>query len=191
MARYAALLKLPLAACFVLSLDGLAARADDGYPDFGQDSEATAPADDAGQYEYGEQPSGPAALEEGPMDDLDRPAPLPEQGEQDEEAGEIEVIRERFPNGSIRIEREVTQDADGNYVNHGSWKMFDERGTILAEGHYRNGERDGTWNRWYRVKEAELFTKVPYSQFTGPFVSQASFRNGKLHGKWAIYDSKQ
>ncbi|HWB10882.1 MAG TPA: toxin-antitoxin system YwqK family antitoxin [Pirellulales bacterium] len=194
MARYAALLKLPLAACFVLSLDGLAARAEDGYPDYGPDPAATSPAEDAGQYEYeyGEHPSnGPAALEEGAMDDLDQAAPLSDQAGQEEDANEVEVIRERFPNGSIHIEREVTQDADGNYINHGSWKMFDERGTIIAEGYYRNGERDGTWNRWYRAKEADLFAKAPYSQFTGPYVSQATFRNGRLDGKWAIYDSKQ
>jgi hypothetical protein len=29
----------------------------------------------------------------------------------------IEVIRERFADGKIKIEREVTTDPDGNYVN--------------------------------------------------------------------------
>ena len=42
-----------------------------------------------------------------------------------DDGAEIEVIRERYPNRSVKIEREVTQDAEGNYVNHGSWKMWD------------------------------------------------------------------
>lgn len=107
-------------------------------------------------------------------------------------AGEPELIQERYPNRAIKLEREVAQDAQGNYVNHGLWKMFDERGNLVAEGQYRNGERTGIWNRWYyRSNEAEILSKTPYQYFNAPFVSQASFENGKLHGKWTIYDSKQ
>ncbi|MEI6541541.1 MAG: hypothetical protein WCO86_18745, partial [Planctomycetota bacterium] len=32
------------------------------------------------------------------------------------DAPESEIVKERFPNGSIKIERETTQDAEGNYV---------------------------------------------------------------------------
>jgi uncharacterized protein len=194
MARYPALLNLPLAACFVLSLDGLAARAEEGYPNFNKSPTATAllTDDESRGYEYGDNSAdAPGAYpEEGAMDEADQ-LPTEAQPSDAEGAGEVEVIRERFANGSIRIEREVTQDADGNYINHGSWKMFDERGTIVAEGHYRNGERDGTWNRWYRGNDAELFSTLPYQQFSGPFVSQGNFQNGKLHGRWGIYDNKQ
>ncbi|HVA47471.1 MAG TPA: hypothetical protein VNH11_13965 [Pirellulales bacterium] len=193
MARYSALFPLPLAACFVLSLDGLAAHAEDGYPGFKRIPTATALlTEDGDDYEYGENSNrDESADEESAMPDEhsgEQAAPAPETGD---EESEHEVIRERFPNGSIRIEREVTQDADGNYINHGSWKMFDDRGTIVAEGHYRNGEREGVWNRWYRGNEVDLLTKLPYQQFSAPFVSQAAFENGKLNGRWGIYDSKQ
>src|SRR5690606_4804533 len=57
----------------------------------------------------------------------------------------VEVIRERYPNRTVKIEREVTQDADGNYVNHGTWKMWDEAGNLVAEGRYFNGQREGIW----------------------------------------------
>ncbi len=102
-----------------------------------------------------------------------------------------ETIRERYPNGSVRIERGVTQDDQSNYVNHGPWKMWDDRGTLIAEGHYRHGQRHGTWNRWYRTGEAALLNEAPYNQFQGPFISQAIFNNGRLHGNWTIFDSKQ
>lgn len=106
-----------------------------------------------------------------------------------EEEEKIEVIRERYENRAIKIEREVTQDAEKNYINHGSWKMWDETGTLITEGHYLFGERDGVWTRWYR--RGPLFTTAPYNQFEGPYVSQAKFQEGKLDGEWTIYDSKQ
>lgn len=182
MARYAAFFSLPLAACFALSVDGLAARAEAGYPDYGRSPAAKATEDY--DYEYGETTPGEPS-------EYDESGEMPAETAPVEGENEAEIIRERFPSGSIHIEREVTQDADGNYINHGSWKMFDERGTIVAEGHFANGERDGTWNRWYRGNEADLFGKLPYQQFAAPFVSQASFENGKLQGRWGIYDSKQ
>ena len=38
-----------------------------------------------------------------------------------EGTGGVEVIRERFPNSAVKVERHVTQDAEGNYYNHGLW----------------------------------------------------------------------
>lgn len=103
----------------------------------------------------------------------------------------LDIIRERYPDGTVKIEREVTQDEKENYINHGMWKMFNQRGTVLAEGQYVNDKRDGTWVRFYQGKESELFSSMPYKQFKGPFVSQATFKEGQLHGSWKIYDSSQ
>jgi antitoxin component YwqK of YwqJK toxin-antitoxin module len=117
--------------------------------------------------------------------------PLVVDGSATSEEPTTEVIKERFANGSVKIERRVIQDAQSNYVNHGEWKMWDERGNLVAQGEYQNGDRVGTWVRWYRnVTEADLLTKVPYQQFPGPFVSQATFKHDQLDGKWTIYDSK-
>lgn len=107
------------------------------------------------------------------------------------EGEEVEVIRERFPNGAILIERAVTQDEAGNYINHGAWKLWDEHGNQLAQGQYDMNQREGTWLRWYRNPgEVGLLSKVPYQQFTGPFVSQATFKRGQLDGTWTIFDGK-
>ena len=104
---------------------------------------------------------------------------------------ETELIKERFPNGSINVERLVSQDLHGNYINHGSWKMWDQRGNLVAQGQYESGNRTGTWVRWYRsVLAANILSKAPYKQFAGPFISQATFKNDKLNGLWTIYDGK-
>src|SRR5262245_42382882 len=57
--------------------------------------------------------------------------------------GEVEMVRERYPDGAIKIERQMTLDRDGNYVNHGGWKMFSTNGDVLAEGQYHFGQRVG------------------------------------------------
>jgi antitoxin component YwqK of YwqJK toxin-antitoxin module len=110
------------------------------------------------------------------------------------EEGEIipqEMIRERYENGRVKIERGVAQDERDNYVNHGPWRMWDEQGNLVAEGTYRNGKRNGQWKRWYQASESELFSLAPFNLFTGPFLSQATFRDGQLNGQWVITDQAE
>ena len=109
----------------------------------------------------------------------------------DQGIGGKEVIRERFANGAVRIEREVIQDAEENYVNQGNWQMWDERGNRVATGQYRGGKRHGTWTSWHLKDESSLFSSAPFNAFTSPFISQAVFEDGNLHGTWMIYDAKQ
>jgi len=104
---------------------------------------------------------------------------------------EREVIQERFPNGRVRIEREVIQDDDKNYINHGSWRMADQEGRKVAHGHYRHGQRHGIWTAWYFPGESSMFSEPPYEDFTGPFISQAHFQDGRLDGVWIIFDVEQ
>ena len=39
-----------------------------------------------------------------------------------------ETITEKYPNRKVKIERQVVQDDERNYVNHGPWKMWDPNG---------------------------------------------------------------
>ena len=104
-----------------------------------------------------------------------------------------EVIRERYPDGTVRVEREVAQDDEGNYVNHGSWKTWDANGaTPWRKASTIMGNRTGPWTRWYRNgQDAALFGQTPYSQFPAPYISQASFKHDQLDGLWTIHDSKK
>ncbi len=103
--------------------------------------------------------------------------------------GEIELVRERYPDGKVRIERQVTLNAEGNYVNHGAWKMYSPTGDVVAEGHFNFGERNGMWTRWVGRNDAEMLNEFPYKEFKAPFMSQANFTNGKLEGEWIISDA--
>lgn len=107
-----------------------------------------------------------------------------------EEEG-LEVVEERYPNGSVRIQRQMTQDAEGNYVPHGVWREFDAKGRLIVEGRYNMNDRQGPWRRFYRGDESPLFASAPFKEFSGPFISQVSFHGGQMNGKWIITDSRQ
>jgi antitoxin component YwqK of YwqJK toxin-antitoxin module len=157
------------------------------------------PDDDADDSSRGYSQSDDQAADDASQGDDRTPRSLPATDDVPEsdpsatpDQSEAEVIRERFPNGSPKIERDVTQDAQGNYLNHGAWKMWDQRGGLVAQGEYRYGNRTGEWIRWYRSpSEVELLTKPPYQHFVAPFISQATFQHGQLHGTWTIYDGKK
>ena len=102
-----------------------------------------------------------------------------------------EVVRERYPNRRVKVERYVVQDADQNYVNHGPWRMWDPEGNLIVEGAYSDNQRTGQWSRWYKPEDAKLFTAEPFRQFEPPFLSRAEFGVGELDGVWTIIDTKR
>jgi antitoxin component YwqK of YwqJK toxin-antitoxin module len=103
--------------------------------------------------------------------------------------GVVEVVRDRYQNGNVRIERCVILDADKNYVNHGSWKMFATGGEVIAEGQYDMGKRLGMWVRYVGRNDSPVLNENPYNKFKAPFISQANFTNGVMDGEWLIEDS--
>ena len=101
-----------------------------------------------------------------------------------------EVLRERFPGGTVKIERHVAADEKGNYLNQGPWTQWDERGTVIARGEYKHGQRDGKWIRWYGSNEGKLFSGPGFQEFERPLGCEVTLVNGQLHGDWKIYDAK-
>jgi antitoxin component YwqK of YwqJK toxin-antitoxin module len=105
--------------------------------------------------------------------------------------GAVETIRERYDDGKVKIERQVTLDADGNYVNHGEWKMLSHDGNVVAEGHYDMGKRVGTWTRWHGRQDVAELGEFPFTHFKAPFQSQANFVGDVMEGEWVITDTAQ
>jgi antitoxin component YwqK of YwqJK toxin-antitoxin module len=102
-----------------------------------------------------------------------------------------EVVRERYPNGNIKVERHVRMDAEENYRNDGAWKMWDEGGRLIVQGNFVQGQRQGDWIRSFRQGESERLTRTPFNQFTPPFISRATFKDDKLQGNWTIVDARK
>ena len=98
--------------------------------------------------------------------------------------GVVELITERYQNGKVRIQRYVRQDAQRNYLNHGTWTAYSPQGKLLAQGDYQDGKRHGKWMR-------EMSNLGVEAGFQGPFTSQADFVDGQLNGTWTVFDTAQ
>lgn len=101
-----------------------------------------------------------------------------------------ETIRERDDAGRVRVQREVRVDADGDYVNHGAWRSWDADGVLVGQGRYAWGAPTGHWTRWAHREDSPLLSKAPFDEFEGPFLSQATYREGKLSGPWTVFDAE-
>lgn len=106
-----------------------------------------------------------------------------------EEEG-AELIRQRFANGEVQIERWVKEDGKGNIVNHGPFTEFAADGTLIASGNFHLGKREANWTKQITAEQAKQLLPTLDKAFTPPFTSQAEFRGGKLHGEWILTDSK-
>ncbi len=103
----------------------------------------------------------------------------------------VEVIKERYPSGAVKIEREMIQDAEGNYLMHGAWRQYDEQGRLIIDGRLARNRKEGLWRRFYRGDETPLLSAAPYKDFTAPFISTATFHADALEGIWTITDARQ
>jgi len=103
---------------------------------------------------------------------------------------DVEPIQERDDDGHIRVERYVTQDAEGNYINHGPWTQFNTAGQRVGTGEFFFGQRQGKWVRLFAAGEAPIVTSELHKQFQAPFVSEATLVDDQLHGTWTIYDAR-
>jgi len=103
--------------------------------------------------------------------------------------GEVEVVRERYPDGKVKIERQVTLDADGNYVNHGPWRLYSPSEVVVAEGQYDMGQRVGNWTRWLGRNDSKIFGQQPFNRFKPPYASHATFSAGVMDGDWLVVDA--
>jgi antitoxin component YwqK of YwqJK toxin-antitoxin module len=80
---------------------------------------------------------------------------------------------------------------------HGLWESFDENGTLDISGSFKNGSRDGFFQRYYngKVFERYLFyspVDVEYECFHKSqeikIKHKGSFRNSEYDGIWVEYD---
>jgi antitoxin component YwqK of YwqJK toxin-antitoxin module len=111
-------------------------------------------------------------------------------GDPTKDNGENEVIQERFPSTLVKIERYVTRDSEGNYINHGPYTQWDENGQLVTKGQYKHGKRHGRWMRWYGPNHGQMFSGPNYEGFERPFLSEVNYDEGVVDGMWTVIDAK-
>jgi antitoxin component YwqK of YwqJK toxin-antitoxin module len=104
--------------------------------------------------------------------------------------GKLEIVAERYPDGKVKVEREVGQDTAGNYVNQGTFKQYAPTGEIVKAGEFLDGRQQGKWTQQIAKDLGHLFSASQDKEWSAPFTSEATFQDGRLHGVWTIKDSR-
>lgn len=124
-------------------------------------------------------------------------APLPQGAEPAPTAGSraqdrIEVLEERYADGTLKLRREVRRDKDG-VVNHGLFESWHPNGQLARKGRAVDGRWDGLvveyWINGRPKDESEYKLGVRHGKHNawwleGPPKRLENYKDGKLHGKY-------
>ena len=65
-------------------------------------------------------------------------------------APRAECIEEYWPNGKLRLRREIVRNAAGEAIDNGLWTEWYDDGRKSYEAHYDHGQKNGLVTRWHR-----------------------------------------
>ncbi len=108
-----------------------------------------------------------------------------------------DVVSDKFPDGSLRVERVIAKYSDDHFDSDGYYHEFHPGGKKFIEGQFRDGRREGEWTYWF--DNGQLNRKVTYRngqlngqwdvfRADGTLAAKHSFADGLRDGTWVIYD---
>lgn len=105
-------------------------------------------------------------------------------------APEPELVRQRFPDGKILVERWVVEQESGDIVNHGEFVRYNQAGDVVLSGLYEMGEMTGEWYKLLTVEQVKELSGPNVAGFAAPFISRARFEAGEMTGEWICKDAR-
>jgi antitoxin component YwqK of YwqJK toxin-antitoxin module len=105
---------------------------------------------------------------------------------------------EKFPDGKIRIERDIAYFSDGHFEAHGKYREYYPNGQVFVEGQYKRGRQDGEWSFYY--DNGKLNRKANFNngkpdgareifRADGTLSAKRGFADGLRDGDWITYDA--
>jgi antitoxin component YwqK of YwqJK toxin-antitoxin module len=110
---------------------------------------------------------------------------------------EKRVDTEKYADGKVRLEREISRYSDNRFVADGFYREFYPTGEKFAEGQYKDGKQVGKWTFWHengKESRSVNFTKGQpdgtWEIFNaeGAVIAKRSYKAGKRDGIWLVYD---
>jgi antitoxin component YwqK of YwqJK toxin-antitoxin module len=110
---------------------------------------------------------------------------------------EKEVHTEKFEDGSVRVERELTRYSDNHREAEGFYREYYPGGQKFVEGQFRSGARQGEWTYWHpdgttnrtvTYDKGQLDGSWETYRADGTLAAKRGFKQGIRHGEWITYD---
>ena len=111
----------------------------------------------------------------------------------------IQVVEQHYPDGSLRMRKEVTQNEEGDVVNHGPYERWFPDGQKEYRVVFVMGGKHGIETRWHKNgmkwSEAVYVNGLRHGTSrtwddTGRLRSEEQHFEGKPHGTWTTWGSK-
>jgi antitoxin component YwqK of YwqJK toxin-antitoxin module len=110
---------------------------------------------------------------------------------------DVETVEEYWPNGQLRLRKQVLRLEDGTVVEHGTFERWHDNGEKEYEAVFVKGRKEGTTIRYH--KNGRKATEQEFSNGkrhglsitwndSGAMVKQEQWENGEPHGTWTIWD---
>ncbi|MCK4341649.1 MAG: hypothetical protein KAY37_08000 [Phycisphaerae bacterium] len=107
----------------------------------------------------------------------------------------VETVEEHWPNGMLRVRKEVVRAADGTFSNHGRYECWYDTGQKEYEGFYVQGKLHGVETRWHKNGRKQTEQHYEHGLRQGPrrdwddhgrLRKEEHYLDNKPHGTWTI-----
>ncbi len=121
-----------------------------------------------------------------------RPASADRLGEQ------AQTIEQYWPNGKLRLRKQVLKTPGGALVNHGAYTRWHDNGRKEYEGVYVDGELEGVETTWHKNGQKWIEAHYVGGKKHGPRyiwhetstkIKEEHYVNGKPHGTWTVWST--
>jgi antitoxin component YwqK of YwqJK toxin-antitoxin module len=116
----------------------------------------------------------------------------------DRPAESVELVEEFWPDGKLRLRRQVTRQADGTLLDHGTYTRWYQNGRKEYEATYVRGQLHGVETAWHEngEKRTEQHFDQGLRQGTrwdwdeqGRLRREERYLKDRPHGTWTIWKS--
>jgi antitoxin component YwqK of YwqJK toxin-antitoxin module len=111
-------------------------------------------------------------------------------------AAVVETVEEYWPNGQLRLKKQVLTLEDGSVVDHGSFERWHSNGEKEYKAVFVKGKKEGTTIRYHKngrkateqeYKDGKRHGRSASWNDSGAMVKEEHWNNGKPHGTWTIW----
>jgi antitoxin component YwqK of YwqJK toxin-antitoxin module len=109
----------------------------------------------------------------------------------------VETVEEYWPNGQLRLRKQVLHREDGSVVDHGAFERWHDNGNREYEAVFVQGKKEGTTIRYHRngrkateqeYKSGKRHGRSVTWNDAGEVVKEEHWKDGKPHGTWVVWE---
>ena len=118
--------------------------------------------------------------------------------EMERHAEEVETVEEHWPNGQLRLRKQVVHEPDGTLADHGTYTSWYDNGQKEYEAVFVHGKKHGVVTRWHKnggtwMEEHYENGKKHGATFVwdeaGRKRKEENYFDGRPHGTWTVWDA--